>query len=93
MNDDTKTSRNGSSAPRTTIGSSELKSVLWDAANTLRGSGKDLIFVDKASGAKAYRPGLTHAGLAPGLLGPLNGPLGHAGGGATGAGHRLSVDL
>ena len=41
MNDDTKTSKNGLSVPQTTIGVSKLKSTLWDAANTLRGSAVD----------------------------------------------------
>ena len=41
MNDDTKTPMNDSSVPHTTNGTSELKSALWDAANTLRGSAVD----------------------------------------------------
>ena len=41
MNDTAKTPMNGTSVPHTTIGSSELRSALWDAANTLRGSAVD----------------------------------------------------
>ena len=41
MKDDTKRSRNGPSTARNGTNSSELKSALWEAANTLRGSAVD----------------------------------------------------
>ena len=41
MDDDTQIPMNEAAVLQTTIGSSELKSVLWDAANTLRGSAVD----------------------------------------------------
>ena len=41
MKRDTKGALNGPSVPQTAIGSSELKSALWGAANTLRGSAVD----------------------------------------------------
>ena len=41
MKGDTKRSRNGPSAARNGTNSSELKSALWEAANTLRRSAVD----------------------------------------------------
>ena len=100
--------KNGTGRGRT-VGYARVSTLEQDlglqvAALQAQGCPDELIFVDKASGAKAARPGLTqcletlHAGgslvgLAAGSLGAVDGALGGVGGGVAGAGHRVSVGL